>query len=58
MTSAQVSAAAQKYLVPDKTLFIVVGDKAKVGSAVEQLNLGPLEVWTPDATRDTRSPSR
>ena len=58
VTSAQVSAAAKKYLVPEKTLFIVVGDKAKVGAAIEQLNLGPLELWTPEATRDTRPPSR
>ena len=50
VTSAQVTAAAQKYLVPDRTLFIVVGDRAKIGADLEKLNLGPIEIWTPEGT--------
>ncbi len=40
-----------KYIAPDKTLFIVVGDRAKIGPELEKLNLGPIEIWNADATR-------
>jgi hypothetical protein len=53
-----VTAAARKYIVPDKTFFIVVGDKAKIGSEVEKLNLGPLEFWSAEATRDSGPATR
>ncbi|MGC4085006.1 MAG: hypothetical protein QM736_23545 [Vicinamibacterales bacterium] len=56
VTAAQVMAAAQKYLVPDKMLYLVVGDMAKVKGDLEKLNLGTIEAWTPDGTRaDSRS---
>ena len=55
---AQITAAARKYFVPEKTLFVVVGDKAKIGADIEKLNLGPIELWTPDATRASVQPSR
>jgi len=51
----QVLAAAQKYFVPEKTLYVVVGDRAKVGPEIEKLNLGAIELWTPDATRAASS---
>jgi zinc protease len=50
VTSAQVAAAAQKYIVLDKTVFIVIGDRAKIAPAIEKLNLGPMVQWTRDAT--------
>jgi zinc protease len=50
VNSALVAAAAQKYLVPGKTFYVVVGDRAKIQSEIEKLNLGPIEIWTPDAT--------
>jgi hypothetical protein len=34
---------AQKYLTPDKSEIIVVGDKASVTDKVKQLDLGPIE---------------
>ena len=58
VTSDQVTAAARKYLVPDKTFFIVVGDKAKVGADIDGLKLGPLELWTADGTRESSPASR
>lgn len=58
VTAEQVAAAARKYLVPEKTHFIVVGDRAKVGAAVEALNLGPLQLWTPDAVPAQASTAR
>ncbi|MFN7981821.1 MAG: pitrilysin family protein [Vicinamibacterales bacterium] len=52
VNSAQVTAAARKYLIPDNIFFIVVGDKAKIGSDLEKLRLGTLETWRPDGTRE------
>ncbi|HUR34544.1 MAG TPA: pitrilysin family protein [Vicinamibacterales bacterium] len=58
VTAAQVSAAAKKYFAPDRTLFVVVGDRAKIGADLEKLNLGTIELWTPDATRAASPASR
>ena len=51
LTAEQVNAAARKYIAPEKTLFIVVGDRAKIGAELEKLNLGPIEVWNADGTK-------
>ena len=58
VTAAQIAAAARKYFVPEKTLFVVVGDRAKIAADIEKLNLGPVELWMPDATRASGQPSR
>jgi zinc protease len=58
ITATQVAAAARKYLVPEKLFFLVVGDRAKVGPSIDQLNLGPIEYWTPDGTRGTTTATR
>ena len=58
VTAAQIAAAARKYFVPEKTLFVIVGDRAKIGADIEKLNLGPIELWTSDATRAAVQPSR
>jgi zinc protease len=58
VTPQQVTAAARKYVVPEKTLYVIVGDRAKVGADVEKLNLGPMEIWTPEATRASAQSSR
>ena len=57
VTPAQVDAAARKYFVPEKTLFVVVGDKAKIQSDIEKLNLGAIELWNADGTRASGQPS-
>jgi zinc protease len=51
LTAEQVNAAARKYIAPDKTLFIIVGDRAKIGAELEKLNLGPIEIWNADGTK-------
>jgi zinc protease len=38
-----LSAVAEKLLRPEKMIWVVVGDKAKIEAAVRELNLGPLE---------------
>ena len=53
LTAEQVNAAVRKYIAPDKTLFIVVGDRAKIGAELEKLKLGPIEIWNADGTRAT-----
>jgi zinc protease len=58
VTPGQITAAARKYFVPEKTLFVVVGDRAKIGGEIEKLNLGSIEFWTPDATRAPAAPPR
>ncbi len=38
-----VEAAAKKYLVPEKMIVVVVGDRAKVEAGLKALNLGAIE---------------
>jgi len=58
VTPVQVGAAARKYFVPEKTLFVVVGDKAKIQADIEKLNLGSIELWNADGTRASDPSSR
>ncbi len=58
VTAAQVAAAARTYLQPARTLYVVVGDRSKVGQALEALNLGQIEAWTAEGTRAAPTPAR
>ena len=49
VTADQTSAAAKKYLQPDKLVVVAVGDRKTIQPALARLNLGPVEAWTPDA---------
>ena len=42
--AAQVKAAAEKYVVPDKLLVIAVGDRARIAGELQKLNLGAMEM--------------
>jgi zinc protease len=42
VTLAQTSAAAKKYIVPDRMVIVAVGDKAKIEPELKKLNL-PIE---------------
>jgi zinc protease len=44
VTSGQTLAAAKKYLVPEKMIVIVVGDRAKVEEELKKLGLGAVEI--------------
>jgi zinc protease len=48
VTTAQAKTVAQKYLVSDKLLVVAVGDRAKIEPELRKLNLGPVEIRTPD----------
>jgi predicted Zn-dependent peptidase len=50
VTAEQAKAASEKYLVPDRLIVVAVGDRAKVGAALQKLNLGAVEVRNADAT--------
>lgn len=39
----EVNAAAKKYIVPEKMIVVVVGDKAKIESGIKALNLGEIK---------------
>jgi zinc protease len=49
ITQGQVAAVARKYLVPEKTFFIAVGDASKISPEIEKLSLGEMESWSADA---------
>jgi zinc protease len=50
ITTEQVKAAADKYIVPEKLLVIAVGDRSKVGPALQRLKLGAVETRNADGT--------
>jgi zinc protease len=50
VTAEQAKEAAGKYLVPEKLIVVVVGDRAKIGSELQKLKLGSVEVRNADAT--------
>ncbi|MEJ2615264.1 MAG: pitrilysin family protein [Ignavibacteriaceae bacterium] len=39
----EVNAAAEKYIVPDKMIVVVVGDKTKIEDSIKALNLGEIK---------------
>ena len=38
-----VNQAAQKYILPDQMIVVVVGDKAKIEEGIKKLNLGEIK---------------
>jgi zinc protease len=44
VTLAQVNAAAQRYAVPGKATFLLVGDLSKIEPGIRELNLGEVVV--------------
>lgn len=46
ITNSDVTSAASKFIVPDKMIVIVVGDRAKVEEAIKKLNLGEIKNLT------------
>jgi zinc protease len=41
-TEAQVNAAARKFVPPDRFVWVVIGDRAKIESGIKELNLGDI----------------
>jgi|SRR6187402_490876 len=49
VTSAQAVEAATKYVRPDESVIVTVGDKAAIETGLKDLKLAPVEEWTTDA---------
>jgi zinc protease len=47
VTAEQAQAAARRYLDPSKLIVVAVGDRAKIEGGLGRLNLGAVEVRTP-----------
>jgi zinc protease len=47
VSDADVQEVARKYLKPEETVIVAVGDRSKIGPELEKLNLGPIEVRAP-----------
>ena len=47
-TDAQVNAAAKKFVVPDRFVWVVIGDRAKVEAGIKALNLGDVVLLDAD----------
>jgi zinc protease len=58
VTIDQAKAAAQKYLVPENLIVVVVGDRAKIRADLEKMHLGPSEVRNADGVRVQDSGTR
>ena len=44
VTVEQAQLMAQKYILPDKTIVLAVGDRAKIEEDMKKLNLGKVEI--------------
>lgn len=44
VTQADVQRVARRYVVPDRMLVVIVGDRARIESGIRALNLGPLRI--------------
>jgi len=49
VTAADTSRVAQEYVHPENFLLVTVGDKSKIETGLQDLKLGPIEVWSTDA---------
>jgi zinc protease len=47
ISAAEVRQAAQKYLKPEETVVVAVGDRSKIERELEKLDLGPIEIRDP-----------
>ncbi len=50
VTIDAVQAAAKRYLHPDKIIVVAVGDRAKIETGLRKLNLGAVEIRSPDGS--------
>ncbi len=58
VTADQIKAVSQKYIQPDKVIVVAVGDRAKIESGLQKLNLGAVEIRNADGTLPVRRPER
>jgi zinc protease len=50
ITAADVRALAEKYIAPEKMIVVAVGDRTKIGTELQKLNLGAVEMRNADGS--------
>ena len=55
-TDAQVNAAARKFALSDRYVWVVIGDRAKVEAGIKQLNLGDIVLLDADGRPKNPTP--
>jgi len=50
VTADQIKTVSQKYIQPDKVIVVAVGDRTKIESGLQKLNLGGVEIRNADGT--------
>jgi zinc protease len=53
---AQVNAAAKKFVLPDRFVWVVIGDRAKVEAGIKELNLGDIVLLDADGRPKNPTP--
>jgi zinc protease len=53
---AQVNAAARKFVVPDRFVWVVIGDRAKIEAGIKELNLGDIVLLDADGRPKNPTP--
>jgi zinc protease len=48
VTAEDTSRVANQYVHPENFLLVTVGDRSKVEAGLQDLKLGPLEMWSPE----------
>ena len=49
VTAEDTSRVANQYVHPENFLLVTVGDRSKVETSLQDLKLGPIELWSTDA---------
>jgi zinc protease len=57
VNAAEVQRVAQQYLMPDKMVVVAVGDRSKIQSELQKLNLGALKVLDTEGNPPAAKPA-
>ena len=57
VTADQVRSVAQKYVIPERLLVVAVGDRSKIEPDLRKMELGGIEVRTPEGMLAPSSPA-
>jgi zinc protease len=55
-TDTQVNAAAKKFVPPDRFVWVVIGDRAKIEAGIKELNLGDIVLLDADGRPKNATP--
>ena len=53
--SSQVNAAAKKFILPERMVWLVVGDRAKIEAGIKELKLGGVVLLDAEGRRKSSS---